>query len=164
MVSRLGGRQPPSRNSWKATEKYDKNLASDLLGWPLENSRKLTESKLQTFKFFRSCWESKPSPPLYGTVSYRQQVSDVWNLVANRSAAWLALSGASAGGLCFLSPTWVFPRWCLQALSGARWISLASFSVCERDDHQEPQQVPQPGEEGRLSHVTDQHDCGVLTA
>ena len=37
-----------------------------------------------------------------------------------REAAWLALSGASAGGLCFLFLTWVFPRWCLQALSGAR--------------------------------------------
>ena len=51
--------------------------------------------------------------------------------------------------------------------AGVLWcslISLASFSVCERDDHQEPQQVPQPGEEGRLSHVTVQHDCGVLTA
>ena len=37
-------------------------------------------------------------------------------------------------------------------------------SVCERDVQQEPQQVSQSGEEGRLSHVRDQHDCGILTA
>ena len=30
---------------------------------------------------------------------------------AHKDAAWLALSGASVGGLFFLFPTWVFPRW-----------------------------------------------------
>ena len=47
--------------------------------------------------------------------------------------------------------------WCLLT-------SLGPSSVCERDVQQEPQHVSQPSEEGRLSHVTDQHDCGVLTA
>ena len=87
--------------------------------------------------------------------------------------------------LCSLVPTCVFPRW-RSLLCQCRWfvspvshvglptltvagfllcslISQASFSVCGRDDHQEPQQVSQSGEEGRLPHVTDQHDCGVLT-
>ena len=27
---------------------------------------------------------------------------------------------AGTGGLCFLSLAWVSPRWCLEALSGAR--------------------------------------------
>ena len=76
----------------------------------------------------------------------------------------LVLSGASAGGFVFpvshvgLS-TLAFAGFLLCSL-----ISLASFSVCGRDDHQEPQQVSQSGEEGRLPHVTDQHDCGVFTA
>ena len=109
--------------------------------------------------------------------------SVVW---CGRCAAWLALSGASAGGfVCLLVPTWVLPRWRFQACQCRRfvspvshvglstlafagvlwcsWISLASFSVRARDDHQEPQQVSQSSEEGRLSHVTDQHDCGVFS-
>ena len=69
--------------------------------------------------------------------------------------------------LCPLVPTWVFPRWRSQVCQCCRLafpvshvglstlvsagflqrslISLASFSVVGRDDHQEPQQVPQPG-------------------
>ena len=40
--------------------------------------------------------------------------------------------------------------------------SLGSSSVRERDVQQEPQQVSQSSKEGYLSHVTGQHDCGVL--
>ena len=79
--------------------------------------------------------------------------------------------------LCPLVPTWVFPRWRSRVCQCRRFVSpvshvelstlvfagflqcslvsLASFSVCGRDDHQTPQQVSQSGEEGRLPHVTD---------
>ena len=62
-----------------------------------------------------------------------------------------------------LSSTWLFH-------AGGCWRTLVladlpgPSSVCERDVQQEPQQVSQSSEEGRLSHITDQHDCGVLTA
>ena len=101
-------------------------------------------------------------------------------------SAWLALSGASACGFVFPGSHVGFPRWCSQACQCRRFvypvahvgsstlafagfllrllISLAPFSVCGRDDHQESQQVSQPGEEGRLSHVSDQHDCSVFAA
>ena len=41
---------------------------------------------------------------------------------------------------------------------------LEPSSVCERDVQEEPQQVSQSSAEGRLSHVTGQHDCSILTA
>ena len=71
---------------------------------------------------------------------------------------------ALAALLCFLC----FLRGCSTLVTaGVLWrllTSLGPSSVCERDVQQEPQQVSQSSEEGRLSHVTDQYDCGVLTA
>ena len=80
------------------------------------------------------------------------------------SAAWLALSGASAGGFVFPGSNVGFSTLAFSGFLLCSLFSLASFSVCGRDDHQKPQQVSQSGEEGRLPHVTDQYDCGVFTA
>ena len=78
-------------------------------------------------------------------------------------AAWLVLSGAGAGGfVCFLC---LLRGFSTLVIAGAPWrllTFLGPSSVCERDVRQEPQQVSQSSDEGRLSHVTGQHDC--LTA
>ena len=81
-------------------------------------------------------------------------------------AAWLVLSGASAGGfalffLCFHSG---FSTLVISGVLRCLLTFLGPSSVCERDVQEEPQQVSQSSAEGRLSHVTGQHDCGTLTA
>ena len=81
------------------------------------------------------------------------------------SAAWLVLSGASAGGFAL---SFVFLQWFLHAGDFWRTPVLVDLPVAvqcfERDVQEEPQQVSQPGAEGPLSHVTGQHNCGILTA
>ena len=73
----------------------------------------------------------------------------------NPDAAWLVLSGASAGGfVCFLC---LLRGFSTLVIAGAPWRLLTFVgpsSVCERDVQKEPQQVSQPSDEGRLSHVT----------
>ena len=77
----------------------------------------------------------------------------------------VVLSGASAGGfVCFLC---LLRGFFTLVIAGALWCLLTFLgpsSVCERDVQQEPQQISQSSDEGPSSHVTDQYDCGVLTA
>ena len=80
-------------------------------------------------------------------------------------AAWLVLSGASAGGFAL---SFVFHSGLSTLVISGVLRCLLTFlepsSVCERDVQEEPQQVSQSSAEGRLSHVTGQYDYGTLTA
>ena len=90
----------------------------------------------------------------------RSQEETEWQEQGAREAAWKQASGVFClpHGLSTLVIAGVF--WCLLTF-------LGPSSVCQRDVQPEPQQVSQSSErrqEGRWSHVTDQHGCGVLTA
>ena len=77
---------------------------------------------------------------------------------------WSSVVPVLAALFCFLCLLRGFSTLVIAGALRRLLTFLGPSSVCERDVQKEPQQVSQSGAEGRLPHVTGQHDCGILTA
>ena len=108
-------------------------------------------------------WEWDVSPQNKASGSAAQDLCETRQSPVS-PPGWSSVVPVLAALFCFLCPLRGFSTLVTAGVLRRLLTSLGLSSVCERDVQEEPQQVSQSSAEGRLSHVTGQHDCGILTA
>ena len=143
-----GDKVPPSRLS--VAEYHTRLLLGEPKNHTLSEARSeldMQELRVESGKFVEFLKQKSAHPNL-------NRVLPGWSSVVPVLAALLCL-------LCFPSG---FSTLVISGVLRCLLTFLVPSSVCECDVQEESQQVSQSSAEGRLSHVTGQHACGILTA